>query len=209
MLAAAREEIVFPLAALPLTKNSHLGFDASEQQLHRVIELANSLNASGLARSLYDERRRSRGTGKERDQETGLDYFGARYYGSALGRFTSPDPLAGIDPYDPQSWNAYAYGRNNPLSYVDPTGESYQICDANGQNCTDKKNELTDDEFASEKKAGQANGEVFSNGTFSHTDAKRKHGCRWYIPADRCRYRRKCRRQSTRCATNWCNIRSR
>ena len=112
-----------------------------------------------------------RSTGKERDQETGLDFFGARYYGSALGRFTSPDPLAGIDPYDPQSWNAYAYGRNNPLSYVDPTGESYQICDANGQNCTDKKNELTDDEFASEKKAGQANGEVFSNGTFSHTDA--------------------------------------
>jgi len=32
-------------------------------------------------------------TGKERDQETGLDYFGARYYGSALGRFTSPDPI--------------------------------------------------------------------------------------------------------------------
>lgn len=31
-------------------------------------------------------------TGKERDSESGLDYFGAKYYGSALGRFTSPDP---------------------------------------------------------------------------------------------------------------------
>jgi len=110
-------------------------------------------------------------TGKERDTETSLDFFQARYYGAGMGRFTSADPLAGLDPYDPQSWDAYAYGRNNPLSYVDPTGESYQICDANWQNCTDKKNELTDDEFASEKKLSQANGEVFSNGTLSHTDA--------------------------------------
>ena len=47
-------------------------------------------------------------TGKERDQETGLDYFGARYYGSALGRFSSPDePLADQHSIDPQSWNLY------------------------------------------------------------------------------------------------------
>lgn len=99
--------------------------------------------------------------------------FSARYYGSALGRFTSPDPenaSAFLYPDDPQSWNAYAYGRNNPLAYTDPTGESYQICDANGKNCA--KDQLTDDEFASEKKAAQANGEVFNrDGTMSHTDA--------------------------------------
>ena len=62
-------------------------------------------------------------TGKERDGETGLDYFGARYMNSAQGRFTSPDaPFADQDPADPQSWNLYSYGRNNPLLYVDPTG---------------------------------------------------------------------------------------
>jgi RHS repeat-associated protein len=63
-------------------------------------------------------------TGKERDQETGLDYFGARYFGSALGRFTSPDPLmASAHASNPQSWNRYAYALNNPLLRIDPNGE--------------------------------------------------------------------------------------
>jgi RHS repeat-associated protein len=63
-------------------------------------------------------------TGKERDSETGLDYFGARYYGSALGRMTSPDPHTGtmLHVINPQRWNMYAYAMNNPLSYVDPDG---------------------------------------------------------------------------------------
>jgi RHS repeat-associated protein len=62
-------------------------------------------------------------TGKERDAETGLDYFGARYFSGAQGRFTSADePLADQDEHDPQSWNLYSYVRNNPLRYADPTG---------------------------------------------------------------------------------------
>jgi RHS repeat-associated protein len=67
-------------------------------------------------------------TGKERDSESGLDYFGARYYGaryygSALGRFTSPDPSpGGISVQDPQSWNLYSYVRNRPLAMVDSNG---------------------------------------------------------------------------------------
>jgi len=62
-------------------------------------------------------------TGKERDAETGLDYFGARYLSAAQGRFTSPDKLfADQDEASPQSWNLYAYTRNNPLRYVDRTG---------------------------------------------------------------------------------------
>jgi RHS repeat-associated protein len=83
-------------------------------------------------------------TGKERDQETGLDYFQARYYSGAQGRFTSPDefkggivdPLTGQDietntalPYadigDPQTLNKYMYVRNNPLRYVDPDGHDF------------------------------------------------------------------------------------
>jgi RHS repeat-associated protein len=62
-------------------------------------------------------------TSKERDNETGLDYFGARYYGSTTGRFTSPDPmLSSGRPIYPQSWNRYSYVINHPLSLVDPNG---------------------------------------------------------------------------------------
>ncbi len=62
-------------------------------------------------------------TGKERDTETGLDYFGARYFSGAQGRFTSPDqPFNDQDPMNPQSWNLYSYVMNNPLRYTDPDG---------------------------------------------------------------------------------------
>jgi RHS repeat-associated protein len=62
-------------------------------------------------------------TGKERDAETGLDFFLARYYSGAQGRFTGPDePLMDQDAADPQSWNLYSYVRNNPLRAIDPTG---------------------------------------------------------------------------------------
>src|SRR5258705_10200640 len=83
---------------------------------------------------------RQKFTQYERDNETGLDYFLARYYASTQGRFT------GVDPYDinlerqemsdekeaadlfaeyisqPQHWNRYAYALNNPLMYIDPDG---------------------------------------------------------------------------------------
>jgi RHS repeat-associated protein len=117
---------------------------------------------------LYDDGRGSRATGKERDAESGLDYFEARYYGSALGRFTSPDPEnAGAFPSDPQSWNAYAYVRNNPLKYTDPHGLTYQVCDSNGKNCSN----LSDADFESEEGAGKSNGEHFSNGSLYHYDS--------------------------------------
>ncbi|MGC2656764.1 MAG: RHS repeat-associated core domain-containing protein [Bryobacteraceae bacterium] len=62
-------------------------------------------------------------TRKERDTESGLDFFGARYYGSPLGRFNSPDPEnAGADSTNPQSWNGYSYVLNNPLTNTDPDG---------------------------------------------------------------------------------------
>ncbi|MBL8233976.1 MAG: RHS repeat-associated core domain-containing protein [Bryobacterales bacterium] len=85
-------------------------------------------------------------TGKERDAETGLDYFGARYMSSVQGRFTSPDePL--VDQYagDPQSWNLYSYVRNSPLRNIDPTGRTcvpngnggFQDVDGPGGTCAD------------------------------------------------------------------------
>jgi RHS repeat-associated protein len=69
-------------------------------------------------------------TGKERDTESGNDYFMARYYSSAMGRFMSPDWSAKVAPVpyakldDPQSLNLYAYVRNNPLSRVDVDGHN-------------------------------------------------------------------------------------
>jgi hypothetical protein len=52
-----------------------------------------------------------------------LDYFLARYYSSAQGRFTSSDPLlSSATVYDPQSWNRYSYTLNNSLKYIDPFG---------------------------------------------------------------------------------------
>ena len=67
-------------------------------------------------------------TAKERDAESGNDYFFARYYNSAMGRFMSPDWSAKIEPVpyskldDPQTLNLYAYVGNNPLSRTDPDG---------------------------------------------------------------------------------------
>ncbi len=67
-------------------------------------------------------------TGKERDVESGNDYFEARYYASAIGRFLTPDWSVKVEPVpyaslgDPQSLNLYAYVRNSPLSEVDPDG---------------------------------------------------------------------------------------
>jgi len=63
-------------------------------------------------------------TGKERDTESGNDYFGARYYASSMGRFMSPDPsqLYFADPMNPQTLNLYSYALNNPLKLTDPTG---------------------------------------------------------------------------------------
>ncbi len=73
-------------------------------------------------------------TGKERDAESGLDEFGARYYSSSLGRFTIPDWTAKPTavPYadfaNPQSFNLYGYAKNNPVSNADPDGHCDGSC---------------------------------------------------------------------------------
>ena len=94
-------------------------------------------------------------TGKERDAESGLDYLGARYFGSNLGRFETPDPLPWISwlhgkqndqgkfaAYiaNPQNLNLYAYVLNNPLNKTDPTG-MYQ-CSGTAVQCAAVKKGL-------------------------------------------------------------------
>ena len=69
-------------------------------------------------------------TGKERDSESGNDYFGARYYASVTGRWLSPDPinLTNARLMNPaNTLNKYAYGANNPLKYVDEDGKDITI----------------------------------------------------------------------------------
>ena len=66
--------------------------------------------------------KRYRFTGKERDEESGLNYHGARYYAPWLCRWVSVDPLEG--KYSP--WSSYHYGFCNPVTYNDPTGMGSQ-----------------------------------------------------------------------------------
>jgi RHS repeat-associated protein len=62
--------------------------------------------------------------------EAGLDYFGARYFSGAQGRWTSPDPVevSGRHIANPQKWNKYVYVQNNPLTSIDPDGlDDYRV----------------------------------------------------------------------------------
>src|SRR5262249_10952748 len=63
-------------------------------------------------------------TGGTPDSLSKLLYLNARYYSPALGRFISPDSLV-QNIVDPDAWAPYTYCRNNPTSFVDPTGHSF------------------------------------------------------------------------------------
>jgi RHS repeat-associated protein len=79
----------------------------------------------GYASNTQQDGQRKRFTSQERDPETELDFFVARYYSSKQGRFTTPDSLGGRRS-NPQTLNLYAYVKNNPLKYIDPTGHDPQ-----------------------------------------------------------------------------------
>ena len=102
----------------------------------RMLNSGDSLRNTGCYPSNPDYELASRlpqkFTGKERDAETRLDYFEARYFSAAQGRFLSADPFSPIDELigqefddylaNPQYWNKYAYSLNNPLKYKDSDG---------------------------------------------------------------------------------------
>jgi RHS repeat-associated protein len=124
--AAKEETPVFLLAAYvrpELIENSHQGHRLPTAVLYPGIGPINSSTTSGLHVCLYDSGRRSRSTSKERDAETGLDFFGGRYLSAAQGRFTSVDPAFESAILElPQTWNRYSYVYNRPLFGTDPDG---------------------------------------------------------------------------------------
>jgi RHS repeat-associated protein len=111
-------------------------------------------------------------TGKERDAESGNDYFGARYYASSMGRWLSPDWSLAPDtvPYadfnDPQSLNLYAYAGNNPITYGDSNGHVYTLCDQNGH-C---EQGISDKDFEDREKNARLAGEHWSDGKITLAD---------------------------------------
>jgi RHS repeat-associated protein len=118
-----------PLAVLrPGGEKPHQGFLSRNPALYQGPTVCNSTTALGLRGQAKLNRVGSRCTGKERDTESGNDYFFARYYSSAMGRFLSPDWAAKAEPVpyakldDPQTLNLYGYLRNNPLGGVDADG---------------------------------------------------------------------------------------
>lgn len=119
-------------------KKSHQGVASPKTALHQGISWSNSTSALGLRSLAAENGVRSRCTGKERDSESGLDNFGARYNASTMGRFMTPDPLLSSGhPSNPQTWNRYAYALNNPLSIIDPTGlyDLVNNCASNDKSC--------------------------------------------------------------------------
>ena len=87
-------------------------------------------------------------TGKERDESTGLSYFGARWYDPSMGRFLSVDPRYAetqkLEPEDLKSFVAdprrlatYAYSGNNPITHVDPNGEDFEATGPRAQEFVD------------------------------------------------------------------------
>ena len=121
-----------------LNEKPHQGVPSWNLALHQGIDERNSTAAIGIRASAQLNRVWPRYTGKERDAESGLDYFGARYYASSMGRWMSPDwaaratpvPYAKLD--NPQSLNLYAYVGNNPHSRMDPDGH----IDCSGSNAS-------------------------------------------------------------------------
>lgn len=85
---------------------------------------------------------RQKFTQQERDSETGMDFFKARYYSSSQGRFTSIDP-GPFTPADPQNWNRYAYVQNNPLKFFDPSGKILVITGADADYIVGELERLT------------------------------------------------------------------
>ena len=132
---AVEDGAVTPVSGITYLTRDHLGSvrvsTGGVLERHDYLPFGEEISVSSgnprfeIAGYGVDQVARQKFTGKLRDNETGLDYFGARYYAGASGRFNGPDEnFAAQHQDDPQSWNLYAYGRNNPLNNLDDEGRA-------------------------------------------------------------------------------------
>jgi len=119
-------------------------------------------------------------TGKERDTESGNDYFGARYYASSMGRWMSPDWSAKVEPVpyskldDPQSLNLYAYVMNNPMTRMDADGHMGSAAEATAQATEDWVNGYTPVRFDPPKAQQQVTAKVKGQSvTYTYPDGSK------------------------------------
>ena len=110
-------------------------------------------------------RKRYRFSGKERDEESGLNYHGARYYALWLGRWISCDP-AGMEG----GLNLFTYGANNPMRLVDTSGRSPQAAPANTTN-----DNLAPMTVNAPAEAGQKAGQYAQDRLTKHRQAVKAH----------------------------------
>ncbi len=110
-------------------------------------------------RSRTETPKRYRFTGKERDEENGLYYHGARYYAPWLGRWTAADPAGMVD-----GLNAYSYVRNNPMRYTDSTGAQ---CDPTNACCIDPTMQSSDDQAFTSSSDSSSSSSSLSSGSLS------------------------------------------
>jgi RHS repeat-associated protein len=140
----------------------HQGLPGRNPALYQGPTVCNSTTALGLRGQAELNRVGSCSTGKERDTESGNDYFGARYYASSMGRFMSPDWSAKVTPVpyaklsNPQSLNLYSYVGNNPLRSVDPDGHADIAAECKGQATCSKTVTDTVNIVHYDKKTGQS-----------------------------------------------------
>jgi RHS repeat-associated protein len=122
----ARVDNPLPITAVHYYFSDHLGSSSVVTDTSgNVQEQYYFYPYGGLFSSTGSDPNHYKFTGKERDSESGLDNFGARYNASTTGRFMTPDPKMPSVRHllNPEKWNKYAYVLNNPLALVDPDGK--------------------------------------------------------------------------------------
>ena len=130
MLAAKQSPVSNPEKKL-FYHNDHLGGVNVITDMNGVKVQLNEYDPWGkVSRTEGNVDPEKRFTGQILDPESGLYYYGARYYDPELARFISPDPIV-PSPGDPQTLNRYSYVRNNPVKYIDPSGMSFWSAIAN------------------------------------------------------------------------------